>query len=70
MVLIEGAALRIHRFVFLPCFWDHHHQSVRQAATGKHQQFEYHVKVSRIGCAFLADRQQHIDFSLSKQLGL
>ncbi|CSA98920.1 Uncharacterised protein [Vibrio cholerae] len=43
---------------------------MRQAATGKHQQFEYHVKVSRIGCAFLADRQQHIDFSLSKQLGL
>ena len=49
VILVEGAALVVHRLVVRPRLGDHHHHRVREGAAGEDEQLERVVEHRRVG---------------------
>ncbi len=58
VVLVEGAARRIHQGVVLPRLGDHHHHRVRDRVAAHHQQLERVVERGRIRLAVVDERPE------------
>jgi len=61
VVLVERAALVIHRLVVGPRLGNHHHHRVRQRAAGEHQQLQRVVEHRRVGAVGVDDREDLLD---------
>jgi hypothetical protein len=61
VILVERAALRVHRLVVGPRLGDEHHHRVRQRAAGEHEQLEGVVEHRRVGTVGVHDRENLLD---------
>ena len=61
MVLVESLLLGAHALVLRPRLGDHHHDGVRERASGEHEQFEAIVEHGGIAAIGIDDRQDLFD---------